>query len=297
VGGEVAAQIQASRPPSEFHAKATDQQAFQVHIDFGRVFEAQGNFDRAVLEYQEAITVLETRRRGAFQAADRALAQRRMAGALDRLGRFAQAEVHYQQALKLCPKDPKVWNDVGYSYYLQGRWSDSEKALRTAAKFAPDDERIRINLGLTLAAAGKTNEAFPLLSQSSGDATGHANLGYLLAATGQYDLARRQYETSLALRPDMELARRALARLDSQQAPGVSASANAIAATNTARPTEHRVDTNVKPARAAAKVPPPRQWSFPPGARAPASLIAPAVSQSRHADVVDLSKLPPPPPR
>jgi Flp pilus assembly protein TadD len=285
----VAAQIQASGPPSEFHAKATDQQAFQVHIDFGRVFEAQGNFDAAVLENQEAITVLEARRRGAFQPADRALAHRRMAGALDRLGRFAQADVHYQQALKFCPKDPKVWNDVGYSYYLQGRWSDSEKALRTAAKFAPDDERIRTNLGLTLA-------AFPLLSQSSGDATGHANLGYLLAATGQYDLARRQYETSLALRPDMELARRALARLDrQQQAPDVSATANALAA-GKARSTAHPVDTNVKPAAATAgNIPAPRQWEFPPGARAPAALIGPAVSQAQPPDIIDLSKMPPPP--
>jgi Flp pilus assembly protein TadD len=295
-GAEVAAQIQATGPPSEFHAKASDRQAFQVHIDFGRVFESQGNFDGAVLEYQEAITVLETRRRGAFQPADKALAHRRMAGALDRLGRFAQADVHYQQALKFCPKDPKIWNDIGYSYYLQGRWPDSEKALRTAAKFAPDDERIRINLGLTLAAAGKTSEAFPLLSQSSGDATGHANLGYLLAATGQYDLARRQYETSLALRPDMELARRALARLDSQQrAPEMSGTPNALAA-GSVRSTAHPVDINVKPAAArASQIPPPRQWSIPPAARAPNTLTAPADSHPQSPDIVDLSTMPPPP--
>ena len=217
VGADVAAQIRSDGSKTDFHAEATDRQSFQVHIDVGRVFESQGNFDAAVLEYQQALTVVETKKRGTFQAADSALAHRRMAGAFDRLGRFAQADVHYQKALKLSPKDPRVWNDVGYSYYLQGRWSDSEKALKTAARFAPEDERIRINLGLTLAAAGRTSEAFPLLSQSSGDATAHANLGYLLAATGQYDLARRQYETSLALRPDMELARRALARLDHQQ--------------------------------------------------------------------------------
>jgi Flp pilus assembly protein TadD len=296
-GAEVAAQIQASSPHSEFHSKATDRQAFQVHIDFGRVFEAQGNFDGAVLEYQEAITVLETRKRGRFQPADQALAHRRMAGALDRLGRFAQAEVHYQQALKFCPKDPKVWNDAGYSYYLQGRWSDSERALRTAAKFAPDDERIRTNLGLTLAAAGKTSEAFPLLSQSSGDATGHANLGYLLAATGQFDLARRQYETALALRPDMELARRALARLDlQQQTPDMPATANALAA-GKVRSTAHPVDREVKPARASAgKIPQPRQTSFPPGTRAPAALINRAGAHAQPHDIVDLSKLPPPPP-
>ena len=76
-------------------------------------------------------------------------------------GDSPRPKVHYQKALKLSPKDPKVWNDVGYSYYLQGRWPDAERALKTAAKLAPDDERIRINLGLTLAAAGKTTEALP----------------------------------------------------------------------------------------------------------------------------------------
>ena len=68
----------------------------------------------------------------------------------------------------------------------------------------PTTSEIRTNLGLTLAAAGRTDEALPLLSQSNGDAIGHANLGYLLAATGQVDLARQQYETALALRPDLE---------------------------------------------------------------------------------------------
>jgi Flp pilus assembly protein TadD len=202
---------------SDFHEQATDAQRFHVHLDFGRVFESQGNYDAAALEYQDALTVVETTRRGPFRPADEALAHRRIGGAFDRMGRFAQAEVHYKKALKLSPKDPKVWNDAGYSYYLQGRWADAERTLATAAKLAPEDERIKVNLGLTLAAAGRPDEALPLLSLSNGDAIGHANLGYLLASTGQFDLARRQYETAVAKRPDLELARRAIVRLDRQQ--------------------------------------------------------------------------------
>ncbi len=87
-------------------------------------------------------------------------------------------------------------------------------------KLAPEDERVRTNLGLTLAAAGRTQEVLPLLSRSDGDAIGHANLGYLLAATGQFDLAREQYQKARALRPDLELPRRALAQLDRQQQAG-----------------------------------------------------------------------------
>jgi Flp pilus assembly protein TadD len=251
-------QARVADPKSEFHAKATDRQQFQVHIDFGRAFEAQGNLDAAVLEYQDALTVLQTKRKGPFRPSDEALAHRRMGSAMDRLGRFAQAETHYKRALKLSPKDPKVWNDVGYSYYLQGRWSDAERALKTAVRFAPDDDRIRTNLGLTLAAEGRTDEALPLLSQSNGDAIGHANLGYLLAATGQHDLARSQYETALALRPDLEVARRALARIDLKQPePSIAGQRPALIA-HDPKSAAHPVDPQVTQTTATrTNIPPP----------------------------------------
>ena len=236
-------------PRTEFHEKATDRQSFQVHIDFGRAFESQGNLDAAIHEYQDALTVIESKRRGPFRPADEAIAHRRLGGAFDRQGRFAQAETHYKKALQLTPKDARVWNDAGYSYYLQGRWVDAERTLKTAARLAPDDERIRTNLGLTIAAAGRPDEALPLLSQTSGDAIGHANLGYLLAATGQVDLARRQYETALALRPDLTVARRALARMDRNAIPSTDSPRNPdLLAQQTTRPAQAVVDTGVRKA-------------------------------------------------
>ena len=53
-----------------------------------------------------------------------------------------------------------------------------------------------------------------MLSQYSGDAIGHANLGFLLAATGQVELAGSNTSRPLALRPNLALAQRALAQLD-----------------------------------------------------------------------------------
>jgi len=235
-----------------------------VHIDFGRIFESQGNYDAAIMEYQDALTVLQDKRRGVFQPADEALAHRRMGGALDRLGRFAQAEVHYNKALKLAHKDARIWNDAGYSYYLQGRFVEAETALKTALKLAPEDERIKTNLGLALAAAGRSEEALPLLSRSSGDAIGHANLGYLLAATGQLDLARQQYETALALRPDLALARRALVQLDRQQNATNALATSPIQLADSKSRVAPPLDTDIQktsPAAAASPViPPPRPW-------------------------------------
>jgi Flp pilus assembly protein TadD len=247
-------------PKNQFTDKATDRQKFQVHIDFGRVFESQGNIEAAINEYQDALGVVQTTKRGTLRAADEALAHRRIGGSMDRLGRFAQAETHYKKALGLNPKDPKIWNDAGYSYYLQGRWADAEQALKSAARLAPDDERIRTNLGLTLAAAGRTDDALALLSRSNGNAIGHANLGFSLAASGQLEQARRQYEMALSLRPDMDVARRALARLDVQQKSSQSVDkSNALASTDAraiAQPSEPGVSqTSTAQARIAPPVP------------------------------------------
>ncbi len=201
-----------------FHSTPTERQKFQVHIDFGKVFEGQANPDRALQEYQDALKVAESRaHRSELTVADEALAHRKIANVLDRSGRFRQAEPHYQKAQKLAPRDPKVWNDSGYSAYLQGRWDEAERSFRTAMKLAPGDARIRTNLGMTLGAAGKSQEALGLLSANDGEAVGHANLGYLLASTGQNQQARQEYRAALAMRPDLQLATQALAQLDRQE--------------------------------------------------------------------------------
>jgi tetratricopeptide (TPR) repeat protein len=110
---------------TEFQGEVGASQEVNVHLDLARALESQGNFESAVAECQKAIDASEgpSAHRGGpkVTAHQKALAHRRMAGALDRLGRFAQAETHYRQAMKLKPNDVNIWNDVGYSYYLQSR--------------------------------------------------------------------------------------------------------------------------------------------------------------------------------
>ncbi|HEX3449613.1 MAG TPA: tetratricopeptide repeat protein [Isosphaeraceae bacterium] len=289
-------QARVSDPKTQFQEKATDRQRFQVHIDFGRVFETQGNIDAAILEYQDALAVVQSKRRGTLHPADEALAHRRIGGALDRQGRFAQAETHYKKALKMSPKDPKIWNDAGYSYYLQGRWNDAERALKTATRLSPDDDRIRTNLGLTLAAAGRTDEALPLLSKSDGDAIGHANLGYLLAASGQVDLARRQYERALALRPDLQLARRALEKLDLQERSSQSPGAPNVGVAQATRSTAYPIDAHVTQASTSGvKIPSPVAGDLVPVAKAAAVHTGqPELSSSTTSPSSSDLPLPPP---
>ena len=270
--GTVAVDLTKAHDPNEFREDVTQDQRIHVHIDFGRVFESQGNFEAALSEYQQALAACEHKGIGRTRSADEALAHRRIGNALDRLGRFAQAEMHYKKALRLSPRDPKIWNDAGYSYYLQGRWADAERTLKSGSRLAPEDVKLKTNLGLTLAAAGRTNEALPMLSQYSGDAIGHANLGFLLAATGQVELARQQYLQALALRPSLALARRALAQLDrARDAEAVAAAGQPPAQSVITAPARASDDAVRKAATTRTRIPPPRQFTAAPPSGPPLS--------------------------
>ena len=105
--------------------------------------ELRGDPQAAVYEYAQAIEAAQAAGRRHVTADQEALAHRRMAAALDRLGRFAQAESHYKTALELRPDDPKIWNDAGYSAYLRRDWAEAERRLEKAASLDPQDARAR----------------------------------------------------------------------------------------------------------------------------------------------------------
>ena len=203
---------------SDYKAEIGPDQQFNMHVEMGKVFESQTNYEAAVSEYQKAVDVAQKKSSfltaKAIGSSREALAERKMAGALDRLGRFTQAETHYSKALKLSPDDAKVWNDAGYSYYLQSRWADAERSLKTADSMDPRNPRILTNLGLTFAAQGKNDEALVAFSHAGGPAVGHANLGYILAAMGKPEQAREYYQKAVELQPELNPARHALAKLD-----------------------------------------------------------------------------------
>ena len=232
---------------TDFKNKVDAKEKQNVHLEMGRLYEGQGNFEAAVNEYQKSLDACK--REGRFQGGSKvprsqeAESHRRMAGAFDRLGKFAQAEAHYRSALALSPNDPKVWNDSGYSYYLQGRQADAEQSLKTAAKIDPNNPRIQTNLGLAMAAAGKTDEALAALSKAGGPAAGHANLAYLLASLGRTGEARKHYQSALALQPSMAPVREALARLDVQGAQSTQLVSAARPAGATTDSGIHRVAT------------------------------------------------------
>ncbi len=83
--------------------------------------------------------------------------------ALDLLGRHGEAQGLYRRALALAPNDAVISNDLALSLLMENRPAE---ALAVLLPFAEADElpdRIRINLGIILAANGRAEQAHRML--------------------------------------------------------------------------------------------------------------------------------------
>jgi Flp pilus assembly protein TadD len=284
---------------TEFHRKPTTDQQFNVHLELGKQQMRDSQFESALAEFKKALKACEHPtglRTGAHRTEQQALAHRKIGSALGSLGKFPEAEEHMKQAAKLTPNDPRVWNDMGYTYYMQSRWADAERCLQRAAKLDPDSPLVKTNLGLAVANDGRMNEARELLSGSAGKAVGHANLGFALAAQGRLVEARDEYHKALELQPQLPVAQQALARLDNPKAseplvnapphnPRLAPGVPAPAATTVAMPSSVPVPQPIAVYRPGATPAP---------AAAPASPSAPVASERPSDPAVSEVKLTPP---
>lgn len=72
---------------------------------------------------------------------------------------FGAAEVHYRAALEKDPKNGRILGDLGYSYLLQNKLSESEKTLVQATKIDPGNTQAFKNLGYVYAKQGNYHQA------------------------------------------------------------------------------------------------------------------------------------------
>jgi tetratricopeptide (TPR) repeat protein len=127
---------------------------------------------------------------------------------------FSKSAQYYQQSLRLSPKNPKVLSDLGYSYYMQKRLSESEAVLRQAIDAAPADALAHNNLGLVLGAAGRYEEAFEQFAAvSNTKAEARVNLAYTMVRNQRFDDAKQQLALALRENPELPAAKALFASL------------------------------------------------------------------------------------
>lgn len=139
---------------------------------------------------------------------------RRLAVLYDMVGDFSKAQAEYDPLLKEYPNDPKLLNDIGYSYYCRGDLPTAEKFLRKAVQLDPALKPAWLNLGLVAGAAGQLDDAFAAFQKGGTEGESHANMGFVLAASGKMAEAKAEYRKALTVEPGLSSARTALERLE-----------------------------------------------------------------------------------
>ncbi len=107
-------------------------------LERGQDADAHGRTQEARMYYQQVLT----------EAPDQPDAHHRLAILADQAGEYQLAERHYQMALRGKPNNADVLNDLGYSYFLQGRAADSKHYLQQALDLNPRHPHVQENLSL-----------------------------------------------------------------------------------------------------------------------------------------------------
>jgi Flp pilus assembly protein TadD len=130
--------------------------------------------------------------------------------ALAALGRSSQAEAEYREAIRLDPRQPEPYRNLGYLAWTTHHPAQAEQALHTALSLAPDDHFARYYLGRVeleehqnAAAVNdleRTRELWPsdpefLLALASAELSLHRDAHAALDRSGQLPLSRTQMVT------------------------------------------------------------------------------------------------------
>jgi len=172
------------------------------HLELGRQFLINGNYNEAVSELSLAVSL------------DPKLgeAHNLLGVAYDKKGFGERAKDSFERAVKI-DEDADTLNNLGFSFYQSGNYRAAVDRLKRAAKLAPSDERILNNLGLAYCRLGKIDEAYKAFARATGPLTGNLNTAKMLERFGREDVAIRYYEAARQIDPNNTIALRRLADL------------------------------------------------------------------------------------
>jgi Flp pilus assembly protein TadD len=82
-----------------------------------------------------------------------------LGSAYQKRGRYDEAALEYETAIKLDQKDAASYNNLGTVYQLGQKWEDAASMYRKAVVLDPKNVKARYNLGTVLTKLGRYNEA------------------------------------------------------------------------------------------------------------------------------------------
>ncbi|RME40309.1 MAG: tetratricopeptide repeat protein, partial [Planctomycetota bacterium] len=181
----------------------------QTHFAAGRLFEARGQFAKAIEQYRKATLVNH----------DYFEAFHRLGVLLSLTGQHEEAMAALTRAVELRPDDAFAHNNLGFELMLQKRLAEAENQYRQAIVLKPDFARAYINLGIVQARQHRFDEALASFRVVLPDVDAYYNVGLMYRAQNRFAEAADAFRHVLALNPQFDAARRQLERL--QQEHGI----------------------------------------------------------------------------
>jgi tetratricopeptide (TPR) repeat protein len=140
----------------------------------------------------------------------------------EKKGDLVTAEAEFKHAVD-AGHSPEAYVDLGFFYQRQKRYDESEAALDTAVQRDRAHDNVLVDAASILISAHRdphkaesllrTYLASPAKSEAAPAFHVHVQLGDLLAADGDKDAARHEYEQALALAANYAPAKKAMAKL------------------------------------------------------------------------------------
>ncbi|UCG33334.1 MAG: tetratricopeptide repeat protein [Phycisphaerales bacterium] len=182
-----------------------------THFASAQLLEESGDLTGALMQYRQAIALNH----------DFIAAYERLGLLLDRVGHYYEAEQVWVKAIERAPNNPSLHNNLGFHHLLQRHYRQAAASFDNALLADPTYDRARVNLGITLAQLGQTDEALESFRQALTEDQAQYNLGLVLRQNLKHEEARRAFEAALRANPGLTAARVHLAGLPSTTAePG-----------------------------------------------------------------------------
>lgn len=108
---------------------------------------------------------------------------------------YSAGERSHRAALKMRPDSSSIRNNLGYNLLLQGKNQEAAQEFRQALVLQPNSPIARSNLAIAL--AERPAEAVSAWTAVTDPASAHNNLGAVLLERGDYQGARREFQTAL----------------------------------------------------------------------------------------------------
>lgn len=198
--------------------------AAQPAARIGDILRARGRFTEAAAAYEQSLA-------RATRLGQPSWSLLYASGiALERSGRWQQAEARFQEALRLSPEQPYVLNYLAYTWADRGeRLPEARRMLERAAQRQPQDGNIADSHGWVLFRMGDLRGAVRELERAAEleprSATVNDHLGDAYWASGRRVEARYQWSRALDLGPDPVEVPRIRAKLQDGAASPASATA------------------------------------------------------------------------